>query len=142
MVDPAVQSKVKAPAIALIVLAALGEAASLVGLASSALNKAMFGDVMQQMREQGEEIPPFLEAMLSGSSTLGLLLAIFNLCLWPIVAFGAIRMMQLRSRGLCLAAAVAAMVPTQCCCFLGIGFGIWALVVLNRDDVRAAFGES
>ncbi len=142
MVDPAVQSKVKAPAIALLVLAALGEAASLVGLASSAVSSAMFGDVLQQMRERGEEIPPFLEDMLSGSSTLGLPLAIFNLCLWPLVAFGAIRMMQLRSRGLCIAAAVAAMIPTQCCCGLGIAFGIWALLTLNRDDVRAAFGES
>ena len=146
MVDSSLRSKVKPPAIALIVLAALGVLYSLFTLLTSAVSREMSEQFLQGIRdsmaEQGAEVPPFLESMIVGASGIGLALAVLNTAVWGFVLFGAVRMIQLRSRSLCVAAAVAALLPTQCCCGLGIAFGIWALIVLNRPDVRTAFADA
>lgn len=56
------------------------------------------------------------------------------------VIFGAVSMMRLRNYGVAYTAAVLSVIPCcSGCYFLGIPFGIWALVVLNREDVKAAF---
>ena len=48
-------------------------------------------------------------------------------------------MKSVQSYGLALAACILAIVPIHCCCILGVPFGIWGLVVLVREDVKAAF---
>jgi hypothetical protein len=48
-------------------------------------------------------------------------------------------MLRLRSYPLAVAAAVLAVVPWSPAWLLGLPFGIWALVVLCRPGVRAAF---
>jgi len=52
-------------------------------------------------------------------------------------------MMKLNNYGLCIAASIAALVPclTPCCC-LGLPAGVWALVVLCKPEVKAAFGST
>ena len=56
------------------------------------------------------------------------------------VAFGAWKMQRLESFSLAFSSAVVAAIPcVGPCCLLGIPFGIWAIVVLNRPDVRSAF---
>ena len=58
-----------------------------------------------------------------------------------VVILGGIKMKALRNHGLSMVAAIIAIVPCfGPCCVLGIPFGIWALVVLNDANVRAAFG--
>jgi hypothetical protein len=58
-----------------------------------------------------------------------------------IVVVGAIMMMRLQMWGLALTAAIVAMVNIgNCCCLLGLPFGIWSLVVLCKEDVKSAFG--
>ncbi len=67
--------------------------------------------------------------------------------LWGIaVLAGGLRMMKLKNYGLCLAITFFTLLPVPCiggCCsvqwLLGLGFGIWALVILCRLDVREAF---
>jgi hypothetical protein len=56
------------------------------------------------------------------------------------ILFGALKMMRLQSYGWAMAAAILAVIPclSPCCC-LGIPFGIWALVVLSKPEVKAAF---
>jgi hypothetical protein len=49
-------------------------------------------------------------------------------------------MLQMRSYGMAITTAIIALVPCHCSCLLGVPFGIWALIVLNREDVREAFG--
>ena len=45
-----------------------------------------------------------------------------------------------RLRGLAYAAVIMSMIPcTGSCCYLNIGVGIWALVVLADDNVKASF---
>ena len=56
------------------------------------------------------------------------------------VMWSASRMLQVRSYGLCIAASILAMI-TPPGFVLGVPFGIWALVVLSRRDVRDAFHE-
>lgn len=55
---------------------------------------------------------------------------------------GAIAMLRRRGYGLALAGAICAVLPCDCYCFLPcLPFGIWALVVLNSAEVKAAFGR-
>ena len=71
---------------------------------------------------------------------------------WPIVIvlllasvlclFGGIGMLRLRWYGLSVFSAIVAAIPcVSCmgCCGLGEGIGIWALVVLLNEEVKAAF---
>lgn len=48
-------------------------------------------------------------------------------------------MLRGRIRGFAVAGAIVSIVPASLCCVGGLPFGIWALVVLNRADVRAWF---
>jgi len=38
-----------------------------------------------------------------------------------------------------MAGSIVAMVPCNICCLLGLPFGIWALVVIVRPEVKDAF---
>lgn len=68
-----------------------------------------------------------------------------NLWLWvslgvaPFLVKGALHMLRLRSYEKAVATAVLAMVPWSPAWPLGLLFGIWGLVVLRRQEVRAAF---
>jgi hypothetical protein len=57
-----------------------------------------------------------------------------------VLLIGSILMLQMRSYGMAITTAIIALVPCHCSCLLGVPFGIWALIVLNREDVREAFG--
>lgn len=53
---------------------------------------------------------------------------------------GALRMMKLQSHGFAIATAIMMLIPcSNCCCFLNIGAGIWALVVLQKPEVKSEF---
>ncbi len=57
-----------------------------------------------------------------------------------VTLLGSIMMLQAKMRGLAVTGAILAMLPCLSCCWpLGLGMGIWALVVLNRPEVRSAF---
>ena len=52
--------------------------------------------------------------------------------------YGAIRMMKVRKYGASMAASILQIIP--CCCIpIGIPFGIWGLIVLMDQKVKAAF---
>lgn len=54
--------------------------------------------------------------------------------------FGALKMRKLEGYGLAMAASIVAMLPCvgPCCC-IGLPAGIWAIVTLNKPEVKAAF---
>ena len=86
------------------------------------------------------DIPPQLKAFLEGMR--GPLAGVINLAIAALngfVLFGAIKLLRLQNRGMAMAGAVVAMLPCQCCCVLGLPFGIWALVVLSKPEVKSAF---
>ena len=59
----------------------------------------------------------------------------------PALAYsaGALQLMRARSYGLCVAAAILALLPWSLAWPIGLLAGIWALVVLCRPEVIAAF---
>ena len=70
----------------------------------------------------------------------GLMGHLFGLLVNGFLILAAFRMLSLRSYGLCMTAAVVAVVPcTAPCCCLGMAAGVWALVVLTRPEVKQAF---
>ncbi len=70
--------------------------------------------------------------------------AIFSVVLFKIIPgffilFGGYQMLQKRSHAWAIGAGILAIVA---CSLIGLPAGIWALVVLARDDVKSAFGMS
>jgi hypothetical protein len=57
-----------------------------------------------------------------------------------LILFGGLKMKKLEGYGLVMAASIVAMIPCiSPCCFIGLPIGIWALMVLNKPEVKSAF---
>jgi hypothetical protein len=127
---------VKGPAIALIITASLGIAY----YGFSGLFTLFTGGTMFH-QEMPPEIPPQLRAFFEGmqgplAGVISLVIAALN----GFVLFGTIKLLRLRNHSIAVIASVVAMLPCQCCCLFGLPFGIWALVVLNKPEVKSQFG--
>ena len=73
---------------------------------------------------------------------LGIANVLVELAISALIFVGAKKMKSLRSYEFALAAAVLSTVPclTPCCGYLlGLTFGIWALVVLRKPEVKSHF---
>jgi hypothetical protein len=81
---------------------------------------------------------PHLFSKSSGPDVKLPLLMLTALGLSAFIIFAALKMMRLEARGAALAAGVLAILVTPGN-IIGLPLGIWALVVLNRRDVHAAF---
>jgi hypothetical protein len=110
--------------------------------------------VLQQMREQAEkqkkENPQGWEQLEKSGWTPEALfrvtayvtfgLGIVSILSALIIALGGILMVQAKSYGLCVFASILAAVPcVSPCCVPGMIAGIWGLVVLFNNDVKAVF---
>ncbi|MFZ0827086.1 MAG: DUF4339 domain-containing protein [Verrucomicrobiia bacterium] len=127
---------VKGPAVALIITASLGIAYyTFSGLLTLFTGGTMF------RHEMPPNIPPQMQAFIQGMQ--GPLAGVINLAVAALngfVLFGAIKLLRLQNHGVATVAVVAAMLPCSCCCLLGLPLGIWALVVLNKPEVKSQFG--
>ena len=127
---------VKGPAIALIAIASLGVAYyGLSGLFT------LFTGGMMFHHEMPPNIPPQMRAFIEGmrgpmAGFVSLVIAAVN----GFVLLGAINLLRLRNYGMAMFASIVAMLPCQCCCLLGLPAGIWALVILNKPEVKSHFG--
>jgi hypothetical protein len=132
-------SAVKGPAIALIVMASLGIAFFLFSAAGNFRGGAMMN------QPPPANLPPewqhFYESMKKMGGPLSGVIDLFFAAMNGLVLYGAIKMMRLESRTLTMTTCIIAMLPftTFCCCILGLPFGIWGLVVLNKPDVKSNF---
>jgi len=126
-------SQVSGPAIGLLVTAILGIALNAVGLAVNLLGRG-FVPPMYGMN------PDVMRMVQMFNGPMGAVVRIFPLAIGILVLIGALKMQKLASHGLATTAAILAMIPCLSpCCLLGLPFGIWALVVLNKPEVRAQF---
>ena len=127
---------VSAPAVCLMVTAILGMLNSVVGVGFNLVG-VKFPGLDLPRDPQFAEFERFVEIF---SGTVGTISGLISLAVGAFILVGAYRMMKLRSHGLAVAASIIAMIPcvSPCCC-LGLPFGIWALVVLFRPEVKAAF---
>ena len=71
---------------------------------------------------------------------MGIVIDILGILFGAVIIFGAMKMRSLQGYGIAMTAAVLAMLPcTYCCCPAGLAAGIWALVVLMKPEVKAAY---
>ncbi len=73
------------------------------------------------------------------SGALGLASNLIGIAIGVVILVGAIKMKNLSNHGFAMAAAILAMIPCTPCCCLGLPIGIWALIVLMKPEVKAAF---
>jgi len=124
---------VQGPAIGLIVTAALGFVGCALGIVLNLLGVTM-GALQGQ---QSEELPQWVNMMSGG---LGIVQSILGIVLSVVILMGALKMKKLESYTFAIIATIIAMVPCiSPCCIVGLPIGIWALVVLNKPEVKGAF---
>ena len=74
------------------------------------------------------------------SGGIGVVSAAIGLLIAGLIIYASMEMKKLKQWGLAVAASILAMVPCiSPCCIIGLPIGIWALVVLMKDEVKAAF---
>jgi len=128
--EAAARAMVNGPAIGLIVTAALGFFAQIAGI------------VMNLMPKPPQTFPAGSpEAMIQTfSGGIGVVAGVVGIIAAVVVLIGALKMKNLESHGWAVTASVIALLPcVSPCCLVGLPIGIWALVVLNKPEVKAAF---
>jgi len=124
-------ARVSAPATALTVVAMLN-----LILQSMAL---MLAIVVSAMGPNLGGINPNRHLMAHQAAS-SLVAAPIQIAISIFLLIAATRMKRLENYGLALAGAIVAAIPcTAPCCLVGVGFGIWALVVLCDANVKSAF---
>jgi len=133
--DTALQM-VKGPAIGLKVTAILGLVMVVLGLVINVMTLNGFHIGPQQMYD-----PQMQKLIGTLGGSLGIVQNIIGGIVGVIVLLGAAKMQKLQSYQFALTASIVAMVPCiSPCCLLGLPFGIWGLVVLNKPGVKSQFG--
>lgn len=133
------QDLVKGPGLGLLIVGILGICLGLFGLLSSLLG---FGAAhVQEMQDQGQQLPEWSKYLMGGGGALQIVFNVIFIAANAFVAFGGLQMQKLQSRSVCMIAAILAMIPCSPCCLLGLPIGIWALIALNKPEVRAGFGS-
>lgn len=123
------QAIVVAPAIAMLVVLAINFCVMIPYLIVYAI-----GAIAAAKAEQGGDQAAFMMGFVVGSIT-GVLIFV---AAYLFMLFGAWKMMRLESYGLAVTTSILMMLPCTFC-WIGLPFGIWALVVLCLRDVRQAF---
>ncbi len=124
---------VQGPGICLIIVGGLSFALHVISLLGHVLGWA-FARPQSTGNPELDKITTFL------TGGIGVAIDVLWLGLSVLIAFGGLRMLKLENYGWCIAASIIALVPclSPCCC-LGLPAGIWALVVLSKPEVKAAF---
>ena len=127
------QQLTKGPGIALIVVASISILMlSLALIIDVILAFMLFSGGNQIPNAEAEQVQLLVRAIWSF-----VILVASCFCLWS-----GINMVRVRGYGICRFGAILAVVPcVGPCCLIGIPFGIWALVVLSKPEVRASFPD-
>jgi GYF domain 2 len=133
---------VKGPAIALKITAILNlllAVWSLVRMTIFPPNLQQFNSELHQLNNpQFEQL--FHQWIHMAYGPFGIANSIFGLVMSALIFIGATKMQSLRSYEFAMTAAILAMVPCLTpCCVIGLPFGIWAVVALNKAGVKSQF---
>ena len=130
----AAEDQVKLPAIGLLVTGILGIISAIYSVLNVAFGLgATFFDPNEVPSEWRQTV-----AWWGSVETVGI---IVNVIASGFLIWAASQMMKLRGHTTALIASVIAMIPCWACCCTGLPVGIWALIVLLRNDVKAAFDQ-
>jgi hypothetical protein len=122
--------RVQGPAIGLIATAAFGFFAS--------FSVFWIKPIMKSFAVDNPDVAKMVEMMNMGA--LGIAQVLFAIALSVFIFYGGLKLKRLENHGLCVGAAWVALIPciSPCCC-IGLPFGIWALVVMNKPEVKSQF---
>jgi len=142
--------RVKAPAIALVVSASLDILLATWGLLETVFfstSAQQSNSEMQQLNNalrqlDNPQIQEFVQKLMSilHNRPIGIVSDLFGLAMSVLILMGALKMKSLRSYEFSITAAILSMVPCVTpCCFIGLPFGIWALIILRTPEVKSHF---
>src|SRR5688572_2957537 len=126
--------KVNGPAIGMMVTGGLGALWSLISVVLNLLGASVN---MASLAGQSGGSGDALATMTSGA--LGVVFALLGLVINGAVIYGAMKMRVLQSYPLAMTAAVLSCLPCFPCCCFSLPIGVWALVVLFDNNVKASF---
>ena len=127
--------QVKGPAIGLKVTAVIGLLLVAAGLVINILMLSGIQTGLQQINDP--QIQKLLSSMGGG---LGIVQNLIGAVAGVIVLMGAAKMQKLQNHQFALTAGIVAMLPCiSPCCVFGLPIGIWALVILNKPEVKSQF---
>jgi len=127
---------VKGPAMALKITAIIGLVLVALGFVLNIATLAGF----QLMPQQQMPDPQMQKIFSSLGGGFGIVQDVIGAVIGVIVLIGAGKMQRLESFQFAMTAAIVAMIPCiSPCCFLGLPFGIWALTILNKSEVKSHF---
>ncbi len=133
----AAEVMVSNPSVGLIVAGVLNILGGLIGAAinMSGFNRISFpnGNIPPGMN------PEMLRMIQMSSGGVGVVVNFIGIAIGVVIILGALKMKKLESREWAMASAILAIVPCELCCIVGLIFGIWSLVVLNKPEIRSAF---
>jgi hypothetical protein len=126
---------VNGPAIGLLITGIIGVVLT---LCSIGINISTMAGAAIIPRPQGPGAPPAWLNLFSGG--VGLVFNAIAIFVSILIILGALKMKNLQSYGMAMAASIVAMIPCiSPCCILGLPIGIWALVVLSKPEVKDTF---
>jgi hypothetical protein len=134
-------SKVQAPAAAMMICGALGAAHGVYATFRNATGMNADDGPPENIRDN-EALMELYQAMAPYNDTINITFSVIGILVSAFILFGGLRMYQLKNYGVCLTAAILAILPCIwiCgCCGVGNGIGIWATVVLMSADVKSMF---
>lgn len=135
--------KVTIPAIGLIITSILGillNLADLTGLTTNLLQSFFAGLAQQSDNPQLNDAVAKMQN--AGHSPFVIANAVFQIIIEILIFVGGFKMLKLKSYHFAYAAAIMSVIPciTSCCVLpLGLIFGIWAMVVLSKPEVKSQF---
>jgi len=138
-------SAAKAPGIAMLIVGGLGLAMALLILAVQFTGTGPLRLRNPQANRDAPVVPqgPMgqaqREAITQIYGTWVMVSSVASVLWGVIVLLGGYFLYQLNSWSTVMFASIVAMLPCHPCCLLGMPVGIWALVVINRPEVKSAF---
>jgi predicted Zn finger-like uncharacterized protein len=133
-----VLAPLKAPAICLLIAGSLGLIANASSLVMKFVSKP--GNV-QDLPRASPQIQEFFRRLQEASnSPLAAVTDVIFGVICTVIILGAIAMLSGKMRWLAMTGSILAMINIgECCCVLGLPFGIWSLVALTKPGVAEAF---
>ncbi len=135
--SPAMGDPVAAPAIGLMIAAGLSSLGSVFNILTGVFHNWFSAHNPAAQPGLDPEMQKTIQMLQGPSAVIG---GALGLIVAMLIIFGAVKMKKYQSYGWAMTACILAMLPCNCpCCFVGLGVGIWGLVILLRPEVKAAF---
>ncbi len=136
------EGKVSGPAIGLIVVGVLGVLLTVPNFFLGLIDPSVFDELQSKMPPELRDQFDVTEVLASATSSLSLAWNVLMFVSHLFVVWAGIRMLSLKSWTAAIVASSLMMITCLfqcCCCPIGVGIGIWALIVLLDPNVKQAF---